>query len=66
MKEPIPGQTRLRTRPGVVLLLMAVMMAVGTLAAAWDPAVGDNSSRVCLDRGSPYAPPYEAWQVEAH
>lgn len=66
MKEPIRGQTRLRTRPGVALLLLAAVTAGGTLAGAWGPAVGDNGSRVCLDRGAPYTPPYEAWHMEAH
>ncbi|SNR36907.1 hypothetical protein [Blastococcus mobilis] len=49
-----------------MLLLLAVVMAVGTLAVAWAPALGDNRSQVCRDRGAPYAPPYESWQVEAH
>jgi hypothetical protein len=65
MKEVHSGQPRLPTGPGVVLLLLAVVMAVGSLAIAWAPALGDNRSQVCRDRGAPYAPPYETWQVEA-
>ena len=64
MKEDHLRQSRLPTGPGVALLLLAVVTAVGTLAVAWAPALGDNRSQVCRDRGAPYAPPYETWQVE--
>jgi hypothetical protein len=66
MKGTGLSQRRLRTDPAVVLLLLVVVMALGTLAAGWAPALGDNRSQVCRDRGAPYTPPYETWQVNAH
>jgi hypothetical protein len=65
MTESITEQPRLRALPGVALLLLAAVMAVGTLALAWAPALGDNRSNICFNRGVPYAPPYESWVVQA-
>ncbi|MGY1855241.1 hypothetical protein [Modestobacter sp. SYSU DS0290] len=59
------GAPRAGTAPGFALLLLAAVLAVGTLALAWGPALGDGRSQVCLDRGAPYAPPYEGWRVHA-
>jgi hypothetical protein len=63
--DPITGQPRLRALPGVALLLLAAVMALGTFVIAWAPALGDGRSQVCLDRGVPYVPPYESWHVQA-
>ena len=65
MTEPTTGQPRLRALPGVALLLLAAALAVGTIAMAWAPALGEGRSQVCLDGGVPYAPPYENWGVQA-
>lgn len=65
MTKPITGLPRRRAHPGVALLLLAAVLTVGTLAIAWAPAIGDGRSQVCLDRGVPYAPPYESWGVQA-
>jgi hypothetical protein len=58
-KEP-----RLRALPGVAMLVLAVVIALGTLATAWAPSLGDGRSQVCRDRGAPYSPPYESWLTE--
>jgi hypothetical protein len=57
--------SRLRALPGVALLVLATVIAVGTLATAWAPSIGDGRSQVCRDRGVPYTPPYENWHTEA-
>ncbi len=64
MSRPITGLPRRRVLPGLVLVLLAAVVTVGALAIAWAPAIGDGRSQVCLDRGAPYAPPYESWGVE--
>ncbi|MFL6095190.1 MAG: hypothetical protein ACJ71Y_07040 [Blastococcus sp.] len=65
MTKPLTGQPRMRAHPGFALLLLAAVLTLGTLAMAWAPALGDGRSQVCLDRGVPYAPPYESWGVQA-
>ena len=65
MTEPITGALRRRAHPGLALLVVAAVLTVGTLAVAWAPAIGAGRSQVCLDRGAPYAPPYESWGVQA-
>ena len=64
MTEPVAKQPGLTALPGIALLLLAAVIAVGTLAVAWGPALGSNRSHVCLDRGVPYTPPVESWGVE--
>ncbi|MGY1718640.1 MULTISPECIES: hypothetical protein [unclassified Blastococcus] len=49
--------------PGFVLVLLGLAVAVGTLAVAWAPAVGDGRHEVCTSRGAPYSPPHESWRV---
>jgi hypothetical protein len=65
MTEPGVQQSRMRAFPGVALLVLATVIAVGTLATAWAPSVGDGRSQVCRDRGVPYTPPNETWHTEA-
>ncbi|MDP5183675.1 hypothetical protein QOZ88_13615 [Blastococcus sp. BMG 814] len=63
--EPGAQPASLRVIPGVALLVLAIAIAVGTLATAWAPSIGDGRSQVCRDRGVPYTPPYENWYAEA-
>ncbi|MGY2065663.1 hypothetical protein [Blastococcus sp. SYSU DS0619] len=49
--------------PGAALLLLGALIAVGTYAAAWAPALGDGRHEACTSRGAPYHPPYESWRV---
>jgi hypothetical protein len=65
MTEGGAKQPRLRALPGVALLVLAAVIALGTLATAWAPSLGDGRSQVCRDRGVPYTPPNENWHTEA-
>ncbi|WP_041775798.1 hypothetical protein [Blastococcus saxobsidens] len=55
---------RLGPLPGLALVLLGALIALGTLAAAWAPALGDGRHEACTSRGVPYSPPYESWRVE--
>ncbi|WP_347058668.1 hypothetical protein ABC795_17685 [Blastococcus sp. HT6-30] len=54
----------LRALPGAVLLALAALTALGTLAAAWGTALGDGRHEACTSRGVPYGPPHETWHVQ--
>ncbi|MFD2093337.1 hypothetical protein [Blastococcus deserti] len=49
----------------MALLVLAAVVALGTLVTAWAPSLGDGRSQVCRDRGVPYTPPDENWHTEA-